>query len=116
MILKTEDPAGNESDDGSNDFLDEQNQEHFNIEDVPESIDGIIRYMDEQDPGNSYYERQQDNRGGKRDVSMNVIARFVKDIFKLPTISMYTQDVPRLARSFETMHVRILRILRLCIG
>jgi hypothetical protein len=31
---------------------------------MPRSIDGIIHFMDEQEPDQGYYERQQDNRGG----------------------------------------------------
>ena len=34
------------------------------LDDIPATIDGIIRYMDKLEPGEYYYDRQKDRRGG----------------------------------------------------
>jgi hypothetical protein len=48
----------------ADDAQNEESSNELDEEDMPSSIDAIIRYMDRLEPEKEYYKRQQDNRGG----------------------------------------------------
>jgi len=64
--VKKEEMVSDEIDES--DELLEEAQEEFDLADMPESIDGIIRYMDRLELGKSYYARQQSTGGGCSDI------------------------------------------------
>jgi hypothetical protein len=51
----------------ADDAQNEESSNELDEEDMPSSIDAIIRYMDRLEPGKNYHKRQQDSRGGCSD-------------------------------------------------